>query len=310
MSSHLDASFLAHGGADLPPLTPARILTTWELEPLVIVSLVVTAAAYLWASTRLRRRGVRWSRWKDASWLVGVLLIFVSTSSVVGAYDTTLFSAHALQHMGLQMFAPVWMALATPITLALRVLPARPRAGLVALLHTRFLKLVTHPIVAFALFGLSPFVLYYSPIYEYTLRHDWAHNLSHLHFVAVGMLMFTVVLGTEPLPRQTPFVFRFALIPATGISHVILGVPIMMGLRPFARDFYLQTGASLQQLVEDQQLAGALLWVLGDVTMLCFLIGFIPQWIRSDRREARRTDRQLDRLYGKDTTTLTPWWEK
>lgn len=54
------------------------------------------------------------------------------------------------------------------------------------------------------------------------------------------------------------------------------------------------------------QLAGALLSVLGHVTKLCYPIGFIPQWIRSDRREARRSDRQLDRLKGEATTMLTP----
>ena len=57
--------------------------------------------------------------------------------------------------------------------------------------------------------------------------------------------------------------------PARGAHHE--------GATPVAQDYYVQTGASLQQLVEDQQLAGALLRVLGDVTMLCFLIGFIPR---------------------------------
>ena len=41
-------------------------------------------------------------------------------------------------------------------------------------------------------------------------------------------------------------------------------------------------------------------------TTLAYPIGFIPQWIRSDRREARRSDRQLDRLKGEATTMLTP----
>lgn len=299
----------AHGNVDLPTLTGARVWSTWDFEPLVIVPLILAAVGYLAASASLRRGGNSWSRWKDLSWLTGLGLILVSTCSVVGVYDTTLFSAHALQHMGLQMFAPAWLAMATPITLALRVLPLQGRKRLVRVLHSRPSKLITQPLVAFAVFSITPFVLYYSPLYVYTLRHDWAHNLSHLHFVAVGMLMFTVVLGTEPLPRNPPFIYRFALIPGTGISHVLLGVPIMMGTTLFAGGFYqATTEATVTQLVADQQLAGSLLWILGDVTMLFFLIGFIPQWVKADQREARRTDRQLDRVH-RDALTTTPWWE-
>jgi cytochrome c oxidase assembly factor CtaG len=296
---------LAHGDAGLPPLTLESIGTTWHLYPSVVLLLAAAAISYLWASHLLRRRGVRWNWRKDLSWLAGLALIGVSTCGVIGVYDTTLFSAHAVQHMGLQMFAPVWLALATPITLVLRVLRGRGRKRLTRLLHSSAARVVTHPLVTFALFGLSPFVLYYSPLYEYTLRHDWAHDLSHVHFVGVGLLMYTVVLGSEPLPRQLPFVFRFTLIPATGISHVLLGVPIMTGKLLFAADFYRDTTqATVAQLVNDQQLGGALLWTLGDLTMLSFLVGFIPQWVRADQREARRVDRNLDRIHGHQATTL------
>jgi hypothetical protein len=129
----------------------------------------------------------------------------------------------------LQMFAPVPLALAAPITLALRALPASGRRRLAAALHSRSARVVAHPLVAFGLFVATPSVLYYSPLYEATLRNEWLHNLNHVHFLAVGMLLYVTLLGLDPLPNPLPYVYRFLMIAAVGVSHVLLGIPIMMG---------------------------------------------------------------------------------
>lgn len=59
--------------------------------------------------------------------------------------------------------------MAAPITLALRTLPVAPRKLLVALMHSPPMRVLTHPLVTFAGFAISPFVLYYTPLYEATL---------------------------------------------------------------------------------------------------------------------------------------------
>lgn len=124
--------------------------------------------------------------------------MLLATSSSVGVYDTTLFTAHAVQHILLSLLAPVPLALAAPITLALRTLPARPRRLLVKGLHSRVAKVVSHPLSPYALFFVSPFVLYYSPMYEATLRNDWLHDLSHVHYVLSGFLLFAAILALDP----------------------------------------------------------------------------------------------------------------
>lgn len=300
---------LAHGEELPSPLTTERVFTSWVVEWPVLLGLATLLLLYLWGAYRLHRDGVAWSRWRVLFWVLGLGLIFVATSSAVEVYDTSLFSAHALQHMILQMFAPVPLALAAPLTLALRALPLRGRRALLAVLHSPYARVITHPVVAFTLFVITPFVLYYSPLYEATLRNDWLHDLNHVHFVTVGVLLYVTILGLDPVPNRLPFLLRYGLIAGVGISHVLLGIPIMMGTRIFAEDFYLELGRTWgPTLIEDQQTGGALLWVLGDVTMLGFILGFLVQWIRSDAREARRIDRQLDRIHG-DATSIKPWWE-
>ena len=88
----------------------------------------------------------------------------------LGAYDTVLFSVHVVQHMILTMVTPLFLALGAPVTLALRTLPGRPRSALLGVLHSRLARVLTFPPLALALFIVTPFVLYYSPLYEVTLR--------------------------------------------------------------------------------------------------------------------------------------------
>lgn len=303
-----DRDVLTHGATQLPELTPERMLTTWTVDAVTIVVVVVAAAAYLYGVRRLRVAGASWSTGRCVLWVLGLLVVLVATSSSVAVYDTTLFSAHAVQHMLLSLLAPVPLALAAPITLALRTLPKRPRRILVRLLHSRFSKVVAHPLTAYALFVVSPFVLYYSPLYEASLRNDLLHNLAHVHYVLGGFLLFAVILALDPLPHRMPFVFRIMMIIGLGPMHVVLGVPIMSGNEVFAEEWYQEVGRTWgPSLLSDQQAGGGLLWVFGDVVTIGFLAGLYTHWLRSDARDARRIDRQLDRLYGAAPRMPVPW---
>ena len=301
-------SLVAHGDARLPELTPARVLDTWTFDPLLLTALALAAGLYLYAVARLRARGISWSTGRCVLWLVGLFVVFIATSSSVGAYDTTLFTMHGVQHMLLQMLAPVPLALAAPITLALRTLPRGGRSALLSVLHSRPSRLLTHPLVAYAIFIVSPFVLYYSPLYEATLRNDVLHDLGHVHFILTGFLLFAVLLALDPLPHRLPYVFRVMMIIGLGPMHVLLGIPVMMGNDIFAENYYQELARNWgPTLLADQQVGGGLLWVFGDVVTVAFLGGIFLQWLRSDDREARRVDRQLDRLYGDGPTMPAPW---
>ena len=74
-------------------------------------------------------------------------------------YAHVMFSAHMVSHMVLSMVAPIFLVLAAPVTLALRTLPGprqsgevSPRGLLMSFLHSRFTRVVTHPLVGPVLF--------------------------------------------------------------------------------------------------------------------------------------------------------------
>jgi cytochrome c oxidase assembly factor CtaG len=199
--------------------------------------------------------------------------------------------------MILTMVTPLFLALGAPVTLALRTLSGRPRAALLAVLHSRLARVLTFAPLALALFIVTPFVLYYSPLYEVTLRSALWHAFLHLHFVVIGALLMWPLVGVDPVPGRLGYPFRMLVMFLMLPFHAILGISIMSATRLIAEDWYLAfQRAWPPSPLEDQYLAGAIMWGSGDITAVLMLAALFVQWFADSQREARRTDRRLDRL--------------
>jgi len=298
----------AQPGDQIEPLTAGRLLTGWSLEPVLLAVILAVGAFYLYGVHRLRRRGDSWSRWRTISFCgVGLGSAVVATQSALGAYDTVLISVHMAQHMILTMLTPLGCAMGAPVTLALRTLPGRPRKALLAALHSRLAKVLCFPLVGFTLFVLSPWALYFSGWYDATLRNDLLHDLLHLHFVLVGALFFWPLLGLDPVPGRVIYPFRLILIFLTLPFHAFLGITIMSASSLIAEDWYTSFGRSWKPSpIDDQYLAGGLLWGAGDLVGLLFFAVLFVQWVQQSQREARREDRRLDRLEEQQRRAQSP----
>jgi putative copper resistance protein D len=281
----------------LPPFTPAVVFTQASADSWLTVLLLVAAGFYLYGVQRLRIRGDRWPVSRTLLFVLGGLgVVGFATLSGLGAYDETLFSAHMVQHMLLSMIAPIFLALGAPVTLALRTLPVRPRRWLLALLHSRFARVVTFPLIPFALFVASPYALYFSGWYEATLNNRLLHELLHVHFLLVGCLFFWPLIGLDPLPGRAPYPLRALLMFLSMPFHAVLGLTVMQSATLLASDYYQALHLSWVDPMTDQQIGGGLLWGSGDLVSLLMLGALVVQWIRASEREAAREDRRLDRL--------------
>src|SRR5690349_4038141 len=141
---------LAAGDTVPPPFSVARIFTEIRLTSLIALFLLIAAALYLYGVHRLRQRGDHWPGGRTAAFLAGGLgSIAAVTVTGIEAYDTTLLSVHMIQHMVLSMVGPIFLALGAPMTLALRTLPKQGRKTVLAVVHSRFARVLTFPLVAF-----------------------------------------------------------------------------------------------------------------------------------------------------------------
>jgi cytochrome c oxidase assembly factor CtaG len=281
-----------------PPLTPTRLLTEWTWEWAMALGIAIAAGVYIAGLVVLHRRDVRWPIRRSVSFLLGGLgSIAVATLSALGTYDTVLLSIHMVQHMVLMMVAPMFLALGAPVTLALRTLPTRPRALLLALLHSRLARVLTFAPLTLALFIATPFALYYSPFYELSLRSGFWHAFLHLHFIIVGSLLMWPLMGIDPVPGRISYPFRVLMMFVMLPFHAFLGISIMSSTVLIAESWYLAFNRTWPPSpLDDQYLAGGVLWASGDAIALVMLIALFAQWYASSQREARREDRRLDRL--------------
>ena len=294
---------LAHGGPAgdaLPPFGPLSVVTEARLEPVPLLVVLLLCGLYLYGVQRLRARGDSWSPGRTVAFVVlGLGTVVLATMSGLGAYDDDSFAVHMVQHMMLAMVAPVFLALGAPVTLALRTLPRRPRAGLLAVLHSRPVRLLSFPAIGWLLFVANPFALYFSGWYGATLDSRALHELLHVHFLFVGSLFFWPLLGVDPVPGKVSHPMRMLLVAATLPFHAFLGIAIMSvgedGSGLLAAPHYLALHP-LAEAVDQQQIGGGLLWASGDLVGLLFVFTLLVQWMRASEREAAREDRRLDRL--------------
>ncbi|MEV6815787.1 cytochrome c oxidase assembly protein [Micromonospora sp. NPDC051296] len=279
-----------------PPFSVTAVFTEARLDSWLAVGLVLAAGLYLYGVHRLRVRGDRWPVARTIFFLgPGLGGIASVTVSGLHAYDTALLSVHMVQHMALSMVSPIFLALGAPVTLALRTLPTGPRKRLLAVVHSRIARIYTFPLVAFAIFVVNPFALYFTDLYRYTLEHAWAHELVHAHFIMTGCVFFWPLLGLDPLPGRWPYPGRALLMLLSVPFHTVLGLTIMQSTTLFGGDWYPSLGLSWADPWEDQVLAGGILWAGGEFVSVTMLAVLVVQWMRHAEREARRIDRELDR---------------
>jgi putative copper resistance protein D len=291
---------------DLPRFTLGTVFTGWSLEPVPFVLTVWIAGLYLYGVAVLRRRGDRWPVGRTVAFvLVGLGFFYFATASGLGTYDTTLLSVHMVQHMILSMLVPMALALGAPVTLALRTLPPAPRRWLLVVLHSRVARVLSFPPLTFLLYVISPWALYFTGWYPATLHSAYLHEVLHLHLVLVGCLFFWPVIGIDPVPGKVAYPFRMLLVVLTLPFHAFLGVTIMGEETVIGGDWYPRLhdgpmGSWLPAPLDDQHLAGGILWGSGDLVALALFGVLFTQWVRSSLAEARREDRRLDLLEARE----------
>lgn len=285
---------------DLPRPSLGAFFGEWSLAPLPLVLTVWAVGLYLLGVWTLRRRGDRWPFGRTLAFVVlGMGSFYVATSSGLAAYDTVLLSVHMVQHMVLSMVVPLALALGAPVTLALRTLPSAPRRWLLVVLHSRVAKVLSFPPLAFLLYVISPWALYFSGWYDASLSSAFVHEMMHVHLVLVGTLFFWPLVGVDPLPGRVGYPFRVLLTVLTLPFHAFLGVTIMGQDTLLGGDHYPALsngpmGSWLPDPAADQELAGGILWGAGDLVGIAFFAVLFTQWVRSSMKEAKREDRRLD----------------
>ncbi|MET7385853.1 cytochrome c oxidase assembly protein [Streptomyces sp. NPDC005529] len=286
---------------DLPPFTLGRGLT-WSPDPFFLVACLLGLGLYGWGVVRLARRGDSWSWGRTVSFVIGVLTVLLMMCTRLNDYGMVMFSVHMVQHMVISMLSPILILLGAPITLALRALPVAakrgskgPRELLLMFLHSRFMRIITHPAFTIPLFIASLYALYFSPIFDFLMGSRTGHIAMMCHFLAVGLVFFWPIMGVDPGPHRPGYLLRMLELFAGMPFHAFFGIALMMASQPMV-ETYKNPPASLGiDALADQTAAGGIAWAFSEIPSVLVLLALLFQWYGSEQRQAKRQDRAADR---------------
>ena len=161
---------LAHEAA---PLLPHDLWTAWTFEPVVVALLLVSVAAFVIGSMKLRARAGRWPARFTASaaaFAAGWLVLAVTLVSPLHALGSALFSAHMAQHELMMVLAAPLLVAGRPLVPALWSLPPAGRLWLQRLVHAStpasVWRFVSRPLVAFLLHAVAIWIWHVPSLFE------------------------------------------------------------------------------------------------------------------------------------------------
>ncbi|MEU3051443.1 MULTISPECIES: cytochrome c oxidase assembly protein [unclassified Streptomyces] len=285
---------------DLPPFTLGRGLEL-SPEPFFLVGCLVALGLYGWGVVRLRRRGDAWPVSRTVMFTAGVLSVALVMCTKLNDYGMVMFSVHMVQHMVISMLSPIVLLLGAPITLALRALPVAgrgrsgPRELLLKLLHSRYIRVVTHPAFTIPLFIASLYGLYFTPLFDFLMGSTAGHLAMMVHFLAVGLVFFWPIMGVDPGPHRPGYVMRMLELFAGMPFHAFFGIALMMASEPMIGTYSSPPASLGIDALTDQNAAGGIAWAFSEIPSVLVLIALVFQWYRSEQRVAKRRDRAADR---------------
>jgi putative membrane protein len=246
-------------------------------QALTLAVLVAVGAAYACGTVRLWRRGGRargFRPWRVACFSAGLFMLVMGLLTPLHELGGRLFTAHMLQHIMLMTVAAPLLALGAGPVAGVWALPrrARPIAGRLFALSRPLNRLD----VATVLQGSALWVWHIPAVYGVALTVEGVHWLQHVALLGGALLFWQAVLGRRGLWEPGVAIFCLFLTALhTGLLGVLLTfapTSLYPGQSSGAHDFGLTP-------VEDQQLAGLVMWVPGGLIYAVAALAIAAAWI-------------------------------
>jgi putative membrane protein len=218
-----------------PGPTPGELLGRWNLDPALLAGLLGLAVV-LWSLTRgaPRRRGFA---------LAALALLALTFVSPLCALSSALFAARTVHHVLLVALAAPLLALACP--------PARARLPLAALtaLHVTIL-----------------WAWHIPAAYAAALSDTLVYAAMQVSLLGSAVLSWRAAWGAAPWPRALAFA-------AAMLQMGLLGALIALAPTALYAPHLATTAAWGLSPLEDQQLAGLIMWIPAGGIYLAAAVG-------------------------------------
>ncbi len=261
----------------------------WRPDPLIAFNLAALAAGYGLGLARLWRRagaGVGVSRAQAGAFAAGLLTLVVALLSPVDRLSDELQWVHMVQHMLLMNVAAPLIVAGAPLRVGLWALPlGRRRRWGGALSRLDGWRpggyLLGQAALTWALYAATLWAWHLPRFYEAALRAPLLHDAQHLMFFAASAAFWRALL--DPLRRLTlspalAVVYLFA----TSLHATLLGVFMALSPAAWYPIYAPRVLAWDLTLLEDQQLAGLIMWMPACLIYAVVAAVVLGLWLRDE----------------------------
>ncbi|QMU74700.1 cytochrome c oxidase assembly protein [Streptacidiphilus sp. PB12-B1b] len=278
-----------------PQWTLGRAFTLWQADPVVLTIVVAGTLGYLFGLLRLRRRDERWPIGRTAAFLLGMALWVFTVCSGLGVYERVLFTDRAVQAVLLLMVVPLLLAMGAPVTVLVEAAPQRSRERLSALLRGRVSQVLMFPLVSTVLLIVPPWLLYFTRWYQLSLASEHYDILFHVSFVLFGLAYFWPRLQIDPVGRHYHPMIGVVITVTEVMCDAGLGAILVFGGHLLIPHYWaaLDRPWGMSPLA-DQKWGGAVLWGLGDIAGVPFMVALVARVVKEERARTVKVDQELD----------------
>jgi putative membrane protein len=249
--------------------TAQSILAEWSAPVVINVTILLTALCYLrgWFSLRFAFPAF-FPAWRLVAFLSGLFSLWIAIGSPLSAFDEASLSVHMVQHILLMLAIPPLVLLGAP---ALPLLHGLPQ-WFVRITLGPFLRwapvqslgtLFTHPLVCWILAAIALVLWHIPSAFELALRFDSWHEIEHACFLSTSLLFWWPVIQPFPSearwPRWSMPLYLFLGMFPSGV----VGAFLVFCDRVLYRSYDEAPRLFGMTVLEDQILAGSLMWVFG-----------------------------------------------
>jgi cytochrome c oxidase assembly factor CtaG len=168
--------------------------------------------------------------------------------------------------------------------------------------------MLTFPLVVTVVLVVPLLVLYFSPLYELTLRSAVASGVAGAVVALTGFVYYWSRFRVDPTPRNDSYLVTLWITVVEMIGDAVLGVVLWLGPLVAAGWYAAQASGIDPRL--DQTIGAGILWIGGDVVGLPFILIVVNRLSREDARKARVIDAELDAAEASDGGPAGLWWEQ
>jgi len=290
------------GLSSLPPLGWGEFFGTWSLQPGWLVAVLVVGSLYV-SGRSMAGPSSTVPRWRVASFLAGLALLWVVVASSIGGYAMALAWMHMILHLTLIMVVPALLVLGHPLTVLVESFQ-EPRQATA--------RRVLRSLPFAVLFSPATGILVYTVVIVGTHLTGFMDEMSmnsslmvgeQVVYVLAGYLFLLPLIGEEPIRSDLPYLGRIALLVVGMVPDTIVGIVMLQTERDLYPMYTSMRPSWTLDAVADIQTAGGLMWAGGDGGMMFLAIGLVLAVITSPRRRARMTGTFLESVRRVNLTT-------